>query len=723
MNRYNNEFYDEMFERNKRAAHAVMPYLIEKLSPKSIVDVGCGQGIWIEESETMGIDVCGIDGEWVDKDKLLISNFISADLSEKIDLGKKFDLLISFEVAEHILMNRADIFIDNLINLSNVIVFSAAVPGQGGVGHVNEQYADYWISKFKKRGYAFSNVLREYFWNDTNITSWRRQNILLFVKSEMFDSIVNKFGTQCEIQGMIHPKSYESVLEEKNFNAVRLQNYKFMYGVIEDYYMDLAYKKLAQKYYHKKFWDLVDECNVIESLCDESKAFKDNFSCQHLDNFCRKRKTDKFIVWGAGVDGKRVVKLLETLGLQIDYWVDSNKTSEEITPADRLKEIYRGQNIIIASRKYWLEIADEVARIIDGAEEVIFQYAFERTIILQKNEFMKKSTLSYPPLWMTIGVTSACDHKCLFCSYHGEDGKNVSKVHGLGYMLQLDEFKRMVDMAYNGGVPRIHICGTGEPFYNPNILDMIDYTIEKYGEVSIQTDFHKKLYEKNGFLDEIIKREKYIEYIATDILSGIPQEHERIKVGSNYVSLMESLEYVCKNSSIIIKVVVVLTKQNYKNILDMMDELDHRNINYELLIVNLLSYNYSDFTSSENVYSIKDIEITEALKLVKKRADERGITVVIPQPKEEEEQCYVFWTEFQTWPTQNCDKDRYIENMIPHACAAVVRGELGSMGYLFDYTNIMDAWNNPKLVEIREKMIHGIYPDKWCEECMFNKHK
>ena len=155
----------------------------------------------------------------------------------------------------------------------------------------------------------------------------------------------------------------------------------------------------------------------------------------------------------------------------------------------------------------------------------------------------------------------------------------------------------------------------------------------------------------------------------------------------------------------------------------MLDDLDNRNINYELLIVNLLSYDYSDFTSSQNVYSREDEEITRVLNAIKERMDNKGIKAVIPNPKEDEEQCYVFWTEFQTWPTKGCEKERYIENMIPHACAAVVRGELSSLGYLFDYENIMDAWNNPVLVEIRENMIRGKYPDEWCKTCMFNKHK
>ena len=723
MSQYDNELYEEMYERNRRAANVIMPYLMETLSPKSIVDIGCGQGLFLEHAEKNGIDVCGVDGDWVEKERLRITNFINADLSAPLELSRKYDLAISFEVAEHINEKYADIFVDNITKLSDVIAFSAAVPGQGGVGHVNEEYAGYWIEKFNKRGYKASNVLRRKFWEESSISPWRRQNMILFAKHEIYEETVGKFAGLHEIEGIIHPEAYERELNERNFNSVMIQNYKYMQSMIDQEIVDTAYMKLANKYYHKKFWELVDEVNVLQRLCEESVCFKKNFSCQHLDNFCRKRDRKDFIVWGAGVDGKRVVKLLKLLGLNVEYWIDKNITSNNIISSDKLNEIYRGQNIIIASRKYWLEIAENAIRRIPGIEMSIFQYAFERTIILQNKEFMKKSILSYPPQWITIGVTSACDHKCLFCSYHGDEGRNISKVHGLGYMLNLEQFKKIVDMAHMGGVPRIHICGTGEPFYNPDILNMIDYTIEKYGEVSIQTDFHQNLYEKNGYLDELIKRDKYIEYIATDILSGIPEEHERIKVGSSYRSLMESLEYICNHSSIIIKVVVVLTKQNFKDLITMLDDLDQRKINYELLIVNLLSYDYSEFTSSKNVYSREDEEITNILNKITERMKRRGITAVIPRPKEDEEQCYVFWTEFQTWPTQGCKKERFIENMIPHACAAVVRGELSSLGYLFDYDSIMDAWNNPKLVEIRENMIHGIYPDEWCKKCMFNKHK
>ena len=138
MSQYNKEFYKEMKERNSKVADIIMPYIIEKLSPQSIVDVGCGQGIFLEYAEKIGIDVCGIDGEWVEKDKLMISNFVSADLSSPLNLNRKYDLAISFEVAEHIPRENADVFIDNITRLSDVVAFSGAIPGQGGVGHVNE---------------------------------------------------------------------------------------------------------------------------------------------------------------------------------------------------------------------------------------------------------------------------------------------------------------------------------------------------------------------------------------------------------------------------------------------------------------------------------------------------------------------------------------------------------------------------------------------------------
>ena len=91
--------------------------------------------------------------------------------------------------------------------------------------------------------------------------------------------------------------------------------------------------------------------------------------------------------------------------------------------------------------------------------------------------YRRKAIATNPPYHITIGISSACNNKCLFCSYHGEDAKDKSNVYNLPFMLSIDEFKRIADMAYRGGVPHIHICATGATILNHNNLEILDYVI------------------------------------------------------------------------------------------------------------------------------------------------------------------------------------------------------------------------------------------------------
>ncbi len=200
-------------------------------------------------------------------------------------------------------------------------------------------------------------------------------------------------------------------------------------------------------------------------------------------------------------------------------------------------------------------------------------------------------------------------------------------------------------------------------------------------------------------------------------MSSKEEEHNKIKQGIKYSELLESLEYLGKKSNVHICAVNILTRKNYRNLKEIIDDLLVRNVNFELMVTNLLSYDYSEFTSSNNVYQTGDHEITKVLKEVTEYAKEKGVKIRVPEPANCGGECSVFWETFQTWPVKGCQKERYVENMIPHACAAVVRGDLNSMGYLFDYDNIMDAWNNEKIVKVRENIINGVYPDKWCRKC------
>ena len=104
------------------------------------------------------------------------------DLTQPISLGRRFDLAICLEVAEHIDEKRASDFLSTLTSFSDHVLFSAAIPYQGGTGHVNEQWPGYWARLFADKGYGCQDFIRKKIWNDSGIHYWYRQNILLFSK-------------------------------------------------------------------------------------------------------------------------------------------------------------------------------------------------------------------------------------------------------------------------------------------------------------------------------------------------------------------------------------------------------------------------------------------------------------------------------------------------------------------------------------------------------------
>lgn len=331
----------------------------------------------------------------------------------------------------------------------------------------------------------------------------------------------------------------------------------------------------------------------------------------------------------------------------------------------------------------------------------------------------RAAVLRYPPRWITIAITSACNYRCTFCSYHSPDGKDVSKVANVPFMMRPDEFRRIVDLAWAGRVPKIHICGTGEPFLNKNILEMVDYTAEVYGEVSVQSNFFRQVFEKNRYLQELVARKDIISYITTDFLSGDPAQHEVLKDGSSYYDVMHALEYISQRTDIMLDVHFLLTRLNYATLPVLLEDMIERGIrNLRLCVVNLFSYDFNAFTASDNVYVSGDHHVTKVLEQVRHTAAEHGVDLFLPMPADQwHTGCDVFWQKIQIWPVQGNDPKRIKENTVPHACRAVVSGDLSSLGYLFDFDDIMAFWNNPRLVNIRQNLLENQYPDQECRHC------
>lgn len=192
---------------NFSAPRQVVPEIMKLLQPNSVVDVGCGTGTWLKIFQEFGVqEILGIDGDYVDLSLLKIDRnfFKSFDLEKELKLESKFDLAISLEVAEHLKYESSDIFVKSLCELSETIIFSAAIINQGGQNHINEQNPQFWIDIFQKNGYQILDILRPIFWDNKEIDFWYRQNILLFTKNS---NVVNKLSKMPNFLGknLVHP--------------------------------------------------------------------------------------------------------------------------------------------------------------------------------------------------------------------------------------------------------------------------------------------------------------------------------------------------------------------------------------------------------------------------------------------------------------------------------------------------------------------------------------
>ncbi len=213
--------HDEIVH-NSGAASQVLPILFELYRPNSIIDVGCGLGNWIEVAKKLGVnDIIGVDGDYVNRSLLKISEneFVEKNLLESFDLGRKFDAAICLEVAEHLPESSADILIESLTRHADVIMFSAAIPGQGGQNHINEQWPTYWQKIFANYGFVMLDFFRPKIWNNPNIERWYRQNMFLVVKEG--HALQKNIDNQA--LAFVHPELFEVVIEQYENKIQKLQ--------------------------------------------------------------------------------------------------------------------------------------------------------------------------------------------------------------------------------------------------------------------------------------------------------------------------------------------------------------------------------------------------------------------------------------------------------------------------------------------------------------------
>ncbi|MGH0001604.1 class I SAM-dependent methyltransferase [Pseudovibrio ascidiaceicola] len=225
MQPYDEGFYNNQQDGSFASAREVLPIVFQHLSPKSVIDFGCGTGSWLLAAQQLGAEeLLGLDGDWVPQSSLRIANrhFRQVDLEnpENIHVKQRFDLAMSLEVLEHLSSPAAHVVLDKMTKAADNILLSVAVPEQGGIHHINEQRQSYWATLLEEKGFSPMDIIRPAIWCNPNVSVWYKQNILLYSKT----SEPIPLPTLPLPLDIIHPDLYESTVMDLKARVKKLRS-------------------------------------------------------------------------------------------------------------------------------------------------------------------------------------------------------------------------------------------------------------------------------------------------------------------------------------------------------------------------------------------------------------------------------------------------------------------------------------------------------------------
>jgi SAM-dependent methyltransferase len=232
---YTPHYYDLYRQGSRHSAEVVLGLVFELVRPLSVIDFGCGIGAWLAIAQEQGAEeICGLDGPWAAAAELEIpiESFVSCDLTQPVDLRRRFELALCVEVAEHLPEESAATLVRSLTLASPVVLFSAAIPGQGGVDHLNEQWPSYWATLFRIFDFVSIDCLRSALWLDERVEASYRQNLMLYVERALLPRFRDQAGSgpvSDDPMPLVHPRVFELAVSHAKaqfpeVEAVRLRS-------------------------------------------------------------------------------------------------------------------------------------------------------------------------------------------------------------------------------------------------------------------------------------------------------------------------------------------------------------------------------------------------------------------------------------------------------------------------------------------------------------------
>jgi len=192
MYQYGTDFYDYLAQSSVRSAKGAVPQVVSLIQPKSVLDVGCGAGAWLSVYVKAGVnDYVGVDGPYVRLEQLLIDRgrFVPKDVAAPFDLQRSFDLVQCLEVGEHVVTAKSKGLVDNIVRHGRLALFGAAIPGQGGENHINEQTYEFWRGLFRSHGFVPLDALRPLIRGKLEVEPWYRFNAIFYAHESIVDKL------------------------------------------------------------------------------------------------------------------------------------------------------------------------------------------------------------------------------------------------------------------------------------------------------------------------------------------------------------------------------------------------------------------------------------------------------------------------------------------------------------------------------------------------------